>query len=439
VGPLLLGVVIGLLGTVAVVYFAGDSVLEAVLYEIIPLGLGIVPVMFATSCLEQLAFALLARANGFRVTSLGCGEDRPLWWYDLGGVRLYLCRQRPLRVMASVFAPALLVTRGRLVRLAAGLVLVHVLAVAAALACVYFCPWGRLVAAWAALLNTFAALLHARNLPRWWRHGTPDQPLPARVRQNKATGRRLQAVGDTVGLYINLLDGAFFWVALGNADYAEHLRARAAELPVHGDAQFPLLAAVGALGRARTAWARGLWAESGAALDEARRSFEAQRHEPGLFLTEWTHGLLLVSQGEARQGLAVLDALAGSPLPAERPAVRAELLAARVWAAAALPDAGPLADRLLLYEACRHEHPLPWSALDLRVYRAVMQCYERQGDQAAAEAACRKVLAAFRKLRAGFGKDASARARFEEAHGSLARDCLHRLGQTEDESLLPER
>jgi WD40 repeat protein len=404
--------------------------------ESVILGLTFFPAITVTAWLEQLTLALLSRASGFHLTSFGAGVARPVWTRTWRGVRLYLARERMTSVLTAAFSADLLPSPRRFARLSAGLVLVHGLAAVAALLAWHVCPWGRFAWPWVALLNVLGVGANFFNLIQRWRDGTVGGTLPSRVRGHEAGQARLAAVGDSVGRSIYLLETAWTWLTLGNAERAETLRAEAEALAVPPDERFPYLAGYGALVRSAAAWERGLLDTGWEALDEARRAFEGCGSRPGLFLVEWARGKLLLREGDARQAVAVLEGLAADPLLADRPAVRVEVLADCVCAQAELPESEKVAVLRTVYEAeCRRRRLPVLDLLDLRVYRALARRHARHEDWAGAEPAYQKALAAYARLLTAFGNDLANRARFQQACGDVveeARDCLRRLGKAEE-------
>jgi hypothetical protein len=425
----------------AVCWVSGALPFRVALVETLLLALAFYPVIVLTSWLELTALALLGRGRGLHVTSFGGGWGRPVWTRSWRGVKLYLGRERPWILLNACFAAEPLPSPRQLARLALAAAPLHAVVVPAALLCWYVCPWGRFVWLWLAVANVLAVGIHVRNALRLRRHGRLGDRFADRVRQQDAARTRLRDVGDTVGLSLCLLDAAVTWLALGNAEHADRLRAESETLAVPPDERFPYLGAYRALVRGLVARERGLGAAGREALDEARGAFEACTSRTGPFLVEWARGNLLLAEGDARQAVAVLGSLGGDPLLAEHAAVRVEVLGDCLCAQAALPESDPLAARLATYEAERRQHPLPTlDVIDLRVQRALAGWHARRQDWPEAGSAYEKALAVHDRLLAEFRKAQANRARFQQAWAALVeeeRSCLRYLGKEDRDEDIP--
>src|SRR5262249_6451991 len=150
-------------------------------------------------------------------------------------------------------------------------------------------------------------------------------------------------------------------------------------------------------------------------------------HEAGLLLTALSRACS-ARDSASRQTAEELDHLAIHPLVALSPAVRANLLAARVQARLALPQEPGLEGLLSEFEATRRTYP-SWSH-DLRIYRSIARHHARNGEWSQAEAAYNKALAAAGLLYRGM-TDSTDRASFLQGQADLlaeVRTCWQQVG-----------
>jgi hypothetical protein len=401
--------------------------------------LAIYPVVYVSAFCHELGHALLARWNGFLVTSFGMGIGRPLWVGSWRGSRVYVCRQKPLQGITFSVMTQLYPTRRQLVAMLAGGVLANFALAAVAFLLWRLLPWGGEVWATAGLLN--AALAVGNLVPFNSRVGTTTlrtdggliwQVLRGRTAVGEAPERleRLAAlrglwesVGDHLGLWVHVLGAAAAWRDLGDVERAEALCAEAEALPLEAT---PFTRAYGAVVRAAVLRAAGKFADCAALLDAAEQGFRDLGHEAGLFLTAWGRAELLLQQGRAAEAVAALDELAGHRLVATRPGLRFALLESRLCARATLPDGDGVEPLRREYERYR----APLATRDLRVYRGLARLHVRREEWERAAEAYRTAVAAVRKLYGLLAKSDDGR-RFAQGQADLlaeAGTCLRRVG-----------
>jgi tetratricopeptide (TPR) repeat protein len=410
-----------------------------------------VVVLYLSSFCHEVGHALLARAAGLVVGSLGMGLGRPLLVWGWGDARLYLARTRPLQGVTFAVSANGRMTRGQRLLMLAGGVSANLVLAALALGLLRLVPSAGLLWWVVLVINGIMAAVNLvplrTALPGLTMQSDGAQMLlalrgkvllqtpPQIVERINTLGPLWRAVGDHLSLYHQLVQTAAGWLDLGDAEHAAEVLRQAEGLgppPPRAASRLARAAwgfqlAMGAHVAAALACKQHRFDEALAELDRGEPGFREAGHELGTFLVAWTRAEVALERGEA-DAVKCLDELA-----AKAPAgARVGLLAARLCAHAGLPDGAGVEELRAEYEAARGKAPS--LTRDMRVYRALGRLYARAQDPTRAAAAYREAAAAAGKLHAAFSA-AEEKARFARAQTDLlaeARECLQRGGEMEE-------
>ncbi|WP_165228298.1 site-2 protease family protein [Aquisphaera insulae] len=390
----------------------------------------LLPAAFLTIHVHELGHAVVGRLCGFVVTSFGSGLFRPLLVLNLRGTRLYACRSHSFMGLTHVWYPQLLPSRLRSISFYGGGILANgLLAVVAGMLLARATgPRGLWMALF--LMNAFTAIgsliphqFRAGKVPlrsdgmlmlQTLRFGTIPTPLPVSIETSLGLRPHLEAIGDIRGLRIRLLGIVVEALELGDLSRAEELYHEAESLAPD---EVPSIRACQALVTASLAASTGDRARAADLIDSAASAYDALGHPVGRLMTAWVRADLRALDGDVPGQVTDLRALAADETAARHPWLRTRLQAARMTAEAGLAVAGPgsmgAASLVAAYERMRNVHLTP--ALDLRFYRAIARACLEKGDQAGAELALPRLIAAIRSL-ADSWTVPEERARFVRVH-----------------------
>ncbi|WP_165074142.1 hypothetical protein [Paludisphaera rhizosphaerae] len=385
---------------------------------------------------HEAGHALIGRAVGFVVTSVGLGIAGPFLVLPMGGTRLYLGLTRPFQGITFAFLPRVYPDRKRMAAFVSGGIAANALCAALAIGLALCLPTGRLkttsamFAAINAMLATSSlipvsfrvggAMLRSdgRLLLDVLRVGSLRQP-PADVIQNAQGCRRLwQAVGDRLMDRLYTLNAALSWIDLGATAKAESVFAEAVAI----DVAHPYIDWLEEVARTNLALAKGDPAEASAALSRAESFGETFGEEGGYLLALLRAGLLLIEdrQGEA---MAALERLPADPVGRTRPEFGLSALTVHLRVACVAGDQAAVSELQSRYEAERLRHLS--DVRDLQVYRALAHFAASRGDDARDD--YRRALKAMAPLAAAW-RDPHDKAAFVDAHRSLIEEAMEALG-----------
>jgi hypothetical protein len=417
--------------------FAGETV--TVLVEPALFALAVALVFYSAGFVHELGHFLAGRWAGLRVTSFGLGVARPFWVWSWGETRVYLARSRPFQGITFYFVESMAPSRGQLLVFLAGGITAQLVLALLALPLALLLPWGTNICWLVVALNGVTAL--GNLLPFNFTVGnfvlqsdggqmlavcrTGDLPSSAPRAVQLVSGLRQLwlAIGDVLGLYVQLMSAASYWLQLGSIEQAERLCAEAEALKL---SPTPGAHALGLTVRGQIEAHAGRWAGAEAAFAEAEQLFASVDHEVGLFLVACGRADLLGCQGDSAGAVARWRALAGEPRLGKFPGLRAT----RLEAEAALPEAD--------LGAVEAEHELHGRTNtpeeDLELYHAVAAQAAARGDRARASRAFRKALAAAQRLDDSFlsGEDREHFVRAQEGLLAEARAYFEKTGQPEE-------
>ena len=385
---------------------------------------------------HEAGHALIGKAFGFVVTSVGLGVGRPFLIIPAGRARLFLGLVQPFQGITFAFLPRLCTDRRRMAAFVAGGIAANGLCAAASLGLASRLPTGGPAAFFLMFAAANALLAISSLIPVRFRIGGAIlrsdgmllleilrdgslTPPPADVVQNARGCRRLwRAIGDRLMDRLNTLCAALAWIGLGSSARAESLLAEAVAI----DAPHPYLDWLEEVVRTDLALARGEWSEATAAPPRAEGFCEGGRAEERYLLALLQAGLLL---GEGRQGeaLAAFERLSVDPVGRARPELGLSALTTHLRAACVIGDQAIVSALLARYEAERQRFPS--DVRDLAAYRASARYASLRGVDARDDYRC--VLKAVASLAAPW-RDPDDRAAFLDAQRGLIEEARLALG-----------
>jgi tetratricopeptide (TPR) repeat protein len=404
----------------------------------------LLPVTYVSIFVHELGHAVMGRAAGFVVSSFGIGTARPFLVMTVGGMRVFLCRSRPLQGLTFCYIPSFSPGRRRMVPFLAGGIVANGLLAVLALALWRWSPAGQVL--WPTLLWVNGFLAVTNLVPFQKKIGatylrsdgrlivlallkrTGSMPAPSFIQFEKALRGLWQSIGDRLVLQSNLHYSAACWVELGDLDRAEAELAEAGPLL---EIRPPGLFARETLVRAAIAIARGKLAEAAAAIESARHSLREESDEIGVLYAEVARIQLLILGGDAARASAEIEALAASARARSYPPLRVELAATRLTVALARADTGEVEAALVHYHSLRKWQPS--ATRDLRVYSAVANYFAGLEDWEKAAPAFQTAIAAIEETATACAQPPMVAGFLERQAEFLmkAADCFRRLNKAE--------
>ncbi|QEH34983.1 hypothetical protein OJF2_35280 [Aquisphaera giovannonii] len=369
----------------------------------------LLPAYLAAILAHEIGHAVAGRLCGYVVTSSGSGFLRPLLVLDVRGTRFYACRSRPLQGMTFFWIPQLVPSRFRLACALGGGILANGLLAMAALALLAGTPWCHGLWQVTFAVNAFAAVVSLIPLRfqlgqmslrtdgmlmfEAIRDGTVSFPVPHLIESSLDLRPHLEAIGDSEGVRLTLLNATVGYLELGDPARAGAIYREVESRP---PAEVPAIRAWQSLVGGMLATRLGDRERASLLVDAAGGEYRALAHAAGSFLVSLHRAELKAADGDLAGHLADLDALASGEAASRHPSLRTRLLAARLESEAIYSDVAEPAALVEGYERLGKVHVTP--ALDLRFYRAVARACLKRGDEAGAERAHRRALAAVKSL-----------------------------------------
>jgi hypothetical protein len=354
------------------------------------IGLAFLPALYFSIFVHEVGHAVIGRAAGYVVTSLGLGVARPLCVLPVRGVKVYLCLAQPHNGITFAFHPQILPSRARAVAFLAGGILFNSGLALTSLALVQWTSWGR--NAWLALSLVNGSLAIGALIPYQYkvgkavlrsdgalilqtlRSGAYSSPSAITVQGVEFLQALSSSIGDAALSHISLLGGAEAWGDLEDFERANALLDRATAQP---DSGIPALRGVGGYVRAQLALWMGRPDDADAALDAAESIYRSEGNEIGALVVSVLRAAARLHRGDPASAASALAPLRSNPLLQSRPTLGQMLVSLQLAAAVAVSDL-PAIERLLAeYETIRRK--LPSATRDLKIYRAVARFHAQRG------------------------------------------------------------
>jgi hypothetical protein len=397
------------------------------------------PICFLSTFVHELGHAVIAKVNGFVVTSFGTGIAKPLAVWKWGDTRIFICLARPSLGLTMWQYPSIYSPRKQIVAVFAGGILANAILAVIGFLLWTWLPWGAGIWLVLALINLLAVFnlvplqYRAGSLTVWsdgmhilqaCRGRANSMPAPARIQSTRVVARLCQAIGDNAGLFLLRLQEVLAWLELGIQESAQVAYSELASTPV---AKTPLWEGLDALALAYIGIGGGQADTVERSLNIVEDRFSGIDPEMGKLLSALARIDFAVAQGDAKAALGVLNPLTDSRQVKGRPMLQAEVAAARL-----ITDASLGVDNIAsVRDACERDFSRsPSLTRDLRVYPALGRYYAKREEWQSAAAVYEHVLAAASELAAGF-RDRSDQETFLKTQGGLiaeAGDCFRRLG-----------
>lgn len=406
------------------------------------LVLAIFPVIYVSHFLHELGHALCTRLAGLKVGSFGMGLGRPFWVGRWFGSKVFLCRDRPFQGLCFMIFSELDTHRWQKVLAFSGGILAHLALTAGALVLCYLYPgqvlW-QLIAAVNALnflVNLLPFTVSIGNV-HYRSDGAHILAILARNYTRIPSGQALQAlrqlrplweaIDDRRSLQTFLFGAAAVWYDLGDPEYSSRLADEAEDiLPGKQTLNTAVFTALRGLSLAK----QGSAEQALVALEEAETQMKKAGRPAGQLILDLFRGLVLHYLHQSDQAVEQLEALAASPLLAQRFRLRIALLEARIQVLCAVSDAKKLAPLRAEYEAIPAR--LRPDTTERDVYRSLGRFLLAQGAEDEAHRAFQRALAAVRSLDKSL-IDPEDRERFRLAQADLLAEIqgsLQALGKT---------
>ncbi len=385
-----------------------NGVLDLVFSNQFLMLLALWPVLYVATLVHELGHALLARWNGFTVTSCGVGLARPVFVFTWSGGRYYLAPTLSMQGFTFTFFPALYPTRRQVLPYLLGGVLANFLLAGIGLLLWYWLSWGKSFWLMVAVINGLylsnlipmrvrVGVFHAETdgalvLRALWR-GLVSGPPTGRIYMAQAMDELWRKVGDQLGRFVFGLEAVLAWCELGHLPQARRLLAEIETYPLETT---PFSNALLALVRSSVARLAGHREEAGRDLDEASAHFAQLHHEAGALMIAIERIDLLLDQSQAQEAAQRVQGLLAHPLVQNRPSVRVNLLAAQLISLAHLQEIEALKPLRSEYERLRKNH-LGWRR-DLSVFQALARLHSAREEWPAAERAYSEALEAANQI-----------------------------------------
>ncbi len=397
--------------------------------------------IYLSVILHELGHAVMARLCGFLVTSLGLGFGGKSLAFSVGRTRVYWTTSRPLQGLTFTFAPDLYASRWSYVAMLAGGVIANALAAGVCLGLWWHggpwaSMWGVVAAVNGMLLTSILPLQMqvggltlrsdgAQILDRI--RGKAEVLAPLIIQNVRALRGHLGAVGDRLGLRVNLVCAGLACEELGLTGPAEATLAEAETVPVSDPPA--VLQPLERLLRATIARQSGRFEEAEIEAELAETDFRELGHEVGLLLASVMRADLQAIT-DLPGALALLEGLRSHPLLTWRAELRAILQASRLRLLCSCDDAEVVDQACREYEEVRRLSPS--DTREIGVQWALAQWAERRGDLARAVDAYEAMLKGHASLVKMWADPADAEE-FREAQAfrlDAAEACLARAGRS---------
>ena len=392
--------------------------------------------LYLSVIIHEAGHALIGRALGLVVTSVGLGTARPFFIFRIGLTRLYLCRSQAMQGITFAFLPQTHPDRRRQAAFTFGGIAANALFAIAALPLARFLPTGNLAAFFGTFSLVNALMATISLIPTRYRVGRVFlrsdgrllldifrcgnfSPPPADVIQITQEFRpHWQAVGDRLIERVYTFNAVLSWINLGSRAKAESLFAEALAI----DAAHPYVDWLKEITRANLALVKGDSAEADAALTQAESCCESAGPE-GRYLLASLRASLLHQEGRQGEASAAFESLSEDPVGRTSPELGLSALTAHLRVACAAGNQATIVSLHDQYEVARRNHPS--DVRDLHVYSLLARFDSSRGDDARKN--YRGAMEAMTSLAAPF-RDAYDRAAFVDAQRSLIEEARLALG-----------